>query len=275
VATVADSHLSVPARAGALPCLLLAVGAPCGYSLELGSDLTLGGNLTVTSDYIYRGVSESDGHAAFQADLHVASGGGTFVGVWGSTRDNEYDPYADYDVEIYLGQRFDLSTTWSATLSARSHYFVAGPQEQSADYQELSGALTYLDRWTLSVTAIPNAVHYWYELRLGRSAAWVADTTAQWLLIPQGLFVTGGVGYYYADRSGPGIVTGGEGYYYAESTGPAIGGGGGYVYGNAGFAFERRHWRLDVGYFRVEEKAQQLFPYPLSNRVAGTLSWRF
>jgi Bacterial protein of unknown function (Gcw_chp) len=231
---------------------------PPGHAAELGSDLTVGGNLALTSDYIYRGVSESDGHAAVQADLHLESGGGSFIGVWGSTRDHDFDPYADYDVELYLGQRFDLSTTWSATLSARSHYFVGGAQEQSADYQELSAAFTYLDRWTLTVAAIPNAVHYWYDLRLARSAAWVADTAAQWLLLPRGLFATGGAGYYYADRTGPGI-----------------GAGGGYAYGNAGLAFEQRHWRLDVGYFRVQDKAQQLFPYPLSNRVAATLTWRF
>ena len=256
-----DPHPSRPAPAGVLLAwlLLLAPGLRPGYAVDLAGEFTLGGSLAVTSDYIYRGVSESNGHGAFQADLHLDSGG-SFIGAWGSTRDQTLDPYADYDVEIYLGHRFDLSSAWSATLSARAHYFVGGTQEEgSADDQELSGALTYLDRWTVSLAAIPNAIHYWFDQRVGRSPAWVAETSGQWLLPVEGLFVTGGGGYYYASRTGPGI-----------------GAGGGYAYGDAGLAFEHRHWRLEVGYFVAQGKARQLVPYPVpSDRVAGSVVWRF
>jgi Bacterial protein of unknown function (Gcw_chp) len=271
---VLDPHPSRPAPAGVLLAwlLLLAASLQPGYAVELPGEFTLGGSLALTSDYLYRGVSESNGHEAFQADLHLENGG-TFIGAWGSTRDRSLDPYADYDVEIYLGQRFDLSSAWSATLSARAHYFVGGTQESSDDYEQLSGSLTYLDRWTLSLAAIPNAVHYWYELRLGRSPAWVADTSGQWLLPVEGLFVTGGAGYYYASRIAPDI---GTGYDYAGRSGPDIGAGGGYAYGNAGLAFEHRHWRLDVGYFVAQGKARQLIPYPVpSDRLAGSVVWRF
>jgi uncharacterized protein (TIGR02001 family) len=260
--TVLDSLLSAAAHRQWPPRLLpllLALGAPPVYSAELGSAFTVGGNLAVTTDYIYRGLTESDGHVAVQGDLHIESDGGTFIGAWASTRDHHFDPYADYDLELYLGHRFALGSAWSATLSGRSHYFLGGNQEQSADYQELSAALNYLDRWTLSVTAIPNAVHYWFDEHLGRSRAWVADTSAQWQLLEQGLFVTGGAGYYYIEGTGPGIAA-----------------GGGYVYGNAGLAFEQRRWRIDVGYFVAERQAQRLFPYPIpSDRIAATLTWRF
>ena len=257
---VADLHPPRPAPAGLLLVwLLLAAGIRPGAAADLAGEFTVGGSLALTSDYIYRGVSESNGHAAIQADLHAESHGGTFIGAWGSTRDHTLDPYADYDAEIYLGQRFNLSSTWSVALSARAHYFVGGTQEGSTDYQEISGALTYLDRWTLSVAAIPNATHYWFDSRVGRSRAWVADTSGQWLLPVDGLFVTGGAGYYSADRTGPGI-----------------GAGGGYAYGNAGLAFEHRRWRVDIGYFLAQGKARRLVPYPVpSDRVAGTLVWRF
>jgi len=251
---VADRHLTKRVRARGLPWLLL-----LELSTRPGQAVDFGGSLALTSDYIYHGVSESDGRAAAQADVH-ADDGGTFLGVWGSMRDNSLDPYADYDVEIYLGHRFDLSSTWSAALSARGHYFVGGNQDEgSADYQEITASLTYLDRWTLSASVIPNAVHYWYEEHLSRSPAWIADTTGQWLVYAAGLFVTGGAGYYYATRTGPGIAA-----------------GGGYAYGNAGLAFERGRWRVDVGYFLTQSKARLLLPYPIpADRVAGTLIWRF
>jgi len=251
---VADLHLTKPTRARGLPWLLLLAT----LSAQAGQALDFGGSLAFTSDYIYRGVSESNGHEAVQADLHADSSG-SFVGAWGSTRDHDLDPYADYDLEIYLGHRFDLSSSWSATLSARGHYFVGGAQEGSTDYQQITGSLTYLDRWTLSVSAIPNAVHYWYESRVGRSPAWIADTTGQWLVHAAGVLVTGGAGYYYASRTGTGIAA-----------------GGGYAYGNAGLAFERGRWRVDVGYFLAQGKARLLIPYPIpADRVAGTVAWRF
>jgi hypothetical protein len=246
---------------------MFAGGAACAANWP--GDFTYGGNLAVTSDDIYRGLSESAGEGALQADLHAAVDG-TFLGAWVSTRKRTLYPYADYDVEVYLGHRFDLSSTWGATLDARSRYFVAGAQPASADYQELSGSLTYLDRWTFSLTAIPNAVRYWYYARLTRGPAWVAETSGQWL-IAGGFFLTAGAGYYYSTGTAPA-------YPAAASSGmePAPHSLGGYAYGNAGFAFEYRHWRLDLGYFLTQAKAQALSLYPSANeRFAGTLTWRF
>lgn len=215
---------------------------------------SFGGNLALTSEYIYRGLSESDGHGAVQGDLHV-SDAGLFAGVWASTRDSDLIPYANYDLEIYLGKRFDLGNEWSATVGARSHYFV-NASGLSDDYQEISASIAWLDRWTFSVSAIPNAVRWYEYLRLGRTPAWVAETSAQWLIYG-GLFVTGGAGYYYSS---------------------SIGGepGAGYVYGNAGLAYEYRRWRVELGYFFAQNEALEVSPYPPPSRhIAGTVSWRF
>ena len=238
--------------------LLLAACAASANAQDLFSNLTFGGNLAVTSNYIYRGVSESNGNPAAQVDLHAGTADGSFIGVWGSTRDHNFEPYASYDLELYLGHRFALSNAWGATLSARSRYYVGGHQEVSDDYQEITASVSYLDAWSVSVTAIPNAVQYWFYRRLGRTPAWVADTAGQWL-IAGGFYLTGGAGYYYSSGSGPGIRA-----------------ANGYAYANAGVAYEYRHWRIDVGYFTAQYKARQLFPYPMaSDRFAATLSWRF
>ena len=237
------------------------------------SESPIGGNLAITSDYIYRGVSQSDGHGALQADLHASSSGGTFGGLWGSTRDRDLQPGTPAEVQLYLGQRFSLGGDWGATLSGRSDYFVGGPARHSDDYQEISAAFTWLDRYTLSLTAIPNATRYvpavcqfnghnypCYEVY--RSAAFVADAAGQWLL-REGLF--GGALY----------LTAAAGYYRASAADqdrvPALD----YIYGNAGLALEWRRWRIDIGYFAAENRAAELFPYPVANRLAGTVSWQF
>jgi uncharacterized protein (TIGR02001 family) len=252
------SRLGFLWRALALTCLPAGLAPAAALAAGAGEPFALGGSLALTSDYIYRGLSESDGHVAPQVDVHVTDSTGDFAGVWASTRDRNFDPYAAYDLELYLGHRFDFSGDWGLSLSGRSHYYLGGSQELSADYQELAAALTYSDRWSLTVTAIPNAVRYWYDIRLSRAPAYVADTSVQWLLLG---------GWY---------LTGGAGYYYATGTGAGIDVGAGYAYGNAGVAYLKGPWRLDLGYFLTQHHARQLFPYPIANQhVAGTVSWRF
>lgn len=234
----------------------------------------LGGSVAATSDYIYRGVSQSDGHGALQADLHASSAGGLFAGVWTSTRDRDLEPGTSGEVQLYLGQRFSFGGAWSATVSGRADYFAGGPAHHSDDYQEISAALTWLDRYTLSITAIPNAVRYssvvyqyggfqyeYYEVY--RSPAFVADAAAQWLL-REGLL--GGAGLY---------LTAAAGYYYTSRPDHQPPRAADYLYGNVGFAVEWRRWRIDVGYFAAQRQAAELFPYPVAKRLAGTVSWQF
>jgi uncharacterized protein (TIGR02001 family) len=259
--TVVDTafHNGRGARALVAGVLLLLAGAARAGLAELAGELTPGGEIALTSDYIYRGVSQSDGHGAVQADLHVGTPGGTFAGVWASSRDQDLEPGANAVLEAYLGHRFSLGSTWSATLSARSHsYLGASSYDPSDDYQEISAAVTYLDSWSLSVTSIPNAVRYWFYTRLTREPAWVGDTSGQWLLGRQ-VFVTAGAGYYRTQGPGSGVD---------RATG--------YGYGNAGLAWEHGAWRADLGYFLTQDAAQRSFPYPIAkHKVAGTLSWRF
>jgi Bacterial protein of unknown function (Gcw_chp) len=263
-------QLAVPGWLCACALALLAPHPALGQA-EPGP---IGGSLAATSDSIYRGVSQSDGHGALQADLHASSLAGTFTGIWATTRDSSLEPGTAGETQIYLGQRFSLGSAWSATVTGRADYFVGGPAHHSDDYQEISAALTWLDRYSLSVTAIPNAVRYssvtyqydgysheYYQVY--RSPAFLADVAGQWLLREGllgggALYLTAAAGYYYASRSD-------------HHPPPAVD----YVYGNAGFALEWRSWRIDVGYFAAQSQAAELFPYPIARRVAGTVSWQF
>jgi hypothetical protein len=258
---------------GWLCACALALLAPPPARAQQADPAALGGTLAAITDYIYRGVSQSDGHGALQADLHASSPAGTFAGVWASTRDNDFEPGTSGEMQIYVGQRFILSSAWSATLSGRADYFVGGPARHSDDYQEICAALSWLDRYTLSLTAIPNALRYksavsqsggypfdYYQVY--RSPAFVADAAGQWLLreglFGGGLYATAAVGYYYASRPD-------------HHPAPAVD----YVYGNAGLALAWRRWRIDVGYFAAQRQAGEVFPYPVAKRLAATVSWQF
>jgi len=259
-----------PVGACAAALLALAWAPPTRAQSDPGP---VGGSIAATTAYIYHGVSQSDGQGALQIDLHAGAAGGTFAGIWVSTRDRSLEPQTPAELQIYLGQRFSLGNEWSATLSGRADYFVGAPTPRSDDYQEISAALTWLDRCTVSVTVLPSAVRYSYieyayegyplaYYQTYRSTAVVLDGSGQWLLregvAGGGVYLTVAAGYYHSSRPD-------------HAPPPALG----YLYGNAGLAWERRHWRVDVGYFTAQSRAAQLFPYPLARRLAGTLSWQF
>ena len=250
---VTQTRRATPTHAGFL-CIgitLTLMTCPCAHAVSFGGDAA------ITTDYIYRGVSESDNKGAVQLDLHASLATGTFAGVWASTLNGNHRPYAHYDLSEYIGQRFDLGSAWNTSLTATNYSYLGGDQHHSYDYQEISAAISYLDRWTFSVGAIPNAVRYWGYEWLGRYPAYDAETSAQWLLW-KGLYATGGAGYYLFTGGGTGA--------------PNVG----YAYGNIGLAYEWRSWRVEVAYFLTQDRAQMLLPFPYANeRVAGTLSWRF
>jgi uncharacterized protein (TIGR02001 family) len=217
--------------------------------------VTIDGDISYTSDYVFRGISQSGGRSAGQIDLRASTLDGTFLGVFASTLGHTWQRRWgnfgwDYELEAYLGHRFDLSPAWSATLTGVSYWYLQGNVRMSDDYQEISVAVSYLDLWTVTAAVIPNAVRFAWDDRLGRYPAYVADTSVQLPLIGR-LFLTAGAGYYTSDETG-------------------------YAFGNAGLGFQFKSLRVEGGYYVAQDRAQGLFPYGRAgSRFAGTVSWHF
>jgi uncharacterized protein (TIGR02001 family) len=241
----------VPLRIGIF-CLWITAAtlAPCAARA-----VTVDGDISYTSDYVFRGISETGGRGAGQIDVRVSTRDGTFLGVFASTLGRVWhhswgNTGWDYELEAYLGHRFDLSPAWSATLTAVNYSYLGGNVPMSDDYQEISVAVSYLDLWTVTEAVIPNAVRFDGGYRLGRYPAYVTDTSAQLPLIGR-LFLTAGAGYYTSDETG-------------------------YAFGNAGLGFEFKSLRVEAGYYIAQDRARMLFPYGRAgSRFAGTVSWHF
>jgi uncharacterized protein (TIGR02001 family) len=251
---------------------------------QAAAEVSIDGDIAVTSDAIYRGLSESFNRPALQADVHATISTGTFAGVFAlgtfaSGSDQAGEPGATAELTGYLGQHLALGGNWNAQITAYSHHYVGGAQYVPAAYQEIGAQLSYLDLWSVSVTAIPNAprrpaaADSYVTTRTGRYTAWVAATQAQLQLVSR-LFLTAGAGYYFVQGAG-------DAYSYYEpypSTNPSPPPSGrGYAYGSVGLAYQWQRWRIDAGYFLAERSAAAtLYPYPSANgHVAATLSWQF
>lgn len=101
-------------------------------------------NLALTSDYVFRGVSQTLREPALQGGLDYSFGdSGFYVGAWGSNVDfGEGGP--DIEVDTYVGWNADVSDTLNLDILLTRYNYV-GSQDWygDIDYNELIGTLTW------------------------------------------------------------------------------------------------------------------------------------
>ena len=106
----------------------------------------------LTSDYVYRGVSNSDEHAAVQLGLDVGSDAGLFAGVWASTTDiTTGGRHRPREVDYYVGFLQHFDNDWSASVSINRYTYPAADSNVDYNYNELATVISYHDRVWLEV----------------------------------------------------------------------------------------------------------------------------
>ncbi|MDH3266210.1 MAG: TorF family putative porin [Gammaproteobacteria bacterium] len=160
------------------------------------------GYVALATDYVKRGVTQSDGNPVVQLGADVSFDSGFYVGAWGSTIDISNGPTRQRDVEVdyYAGYLFKLSDSWRAATNIVSYNYPGQSGNVDYDYREYSFAVSYDDRVWLEYAYSPDLYHS------GQSSRNV-DVFAEWPL--RGAWLIGaGAGYY--DTSN---LTG-RSYYY-------------------------------------------------------------
>ncbi len=95
-------------------------------SFDIGTDMAL------TSNYVWRGVSQSDKHAAVQGGITVTHESGPYVGIWASSVDFDDNSQASMEVDLTAGIAHEYSFGLSLDLGI-IHY----------DYPGAMGSLEY------------------------------------------------------------------------------------------------------------------------------------
>lgn len=110
-------------------------------------------NLAVTSDYVFRGITQTDFDPALQGGLDYSFGDtGLYVGAWASNVDFADSDGPDIELDYYIGWNHDLSESLNLDLSL-VRYSYLGEQEAygNIDYNEVIGALAYDEMLTFTV----------------------------------------------------------------------------------------------------------------------------
>ena len=136
------------------PLALLATPALHAQDGENTSFGTFGGSLTIASDYMFRGVSNSNEEPQVQGDMNWSHGSGVYAGLW-TTNTNFGGPGNSMELDPYVGFASSIGDTG---LSYDVGYWVyTYPGSQSDfDYSEFYAIGT----WTQGDLSISPSVWY-------------------------------------------------------------------------------------------------------------------
>lgn len=119
------------------------------------------GYLVLTSDYVKRGVTQSDEDPAIQLGIDVSFTTGVFAGIWGSTVDIDNGPSRrrDSEVNYYVGYALDVSTAWQLSANVVAYRYPGQVGITDYNYMEYSVGANFEDRLWLEYSYSPDLYH--------------------------------------------------------------------------------------------------------------------
>lgn len=115
---------------------------------EEESPWSLSGTVAVTSNYMFRGITQSDGDPALQASVTVAHESGFYAGFWGSNIDFNDGFFsgkeaAELEVDLYVGYGFALGENTSMDINFTYYAYPGSFEPYDYDFFEIIVGLTH------------------------------------------------------------------------------------------------------------------------------------
>ncbi len=208
-------------------------------------------SLTLTSDYIVRGITRSDGDPSIQADLHLNGGSGWTAGLAAATaRLGPYDPISA-ELAPYIGYGRRLGDDWQGRVSATHYDYPGSDSSDQYRYDELAAGVGWRNRLFFNAALLPDTS---IESKNGKASgrlAYAVDLAGHAPLLSAWSF-NAGFGYYdLHDLIGVG-----------------------YLYWNAGLAYDFGSAQFDLSWIGTNATAKSLYyEERAGNRWAATLNW--
>jgi uncharacterized protein (TIGR02001 family) len=152
-----------------------------------------------TTDYVFRGVSQTYDSGALQLGANYQSPQGWFAGAWTSN----VDPYpfgaTAIELDLYGGIRRPLSDQFNAALTYTHYQYVDDSRPTRYNYDEIALSASYLDEVVATVSYQPDSTLY-SDLGFASRRPSLAYELALRYPLPAGFALTAGAGYYDLHR---------------------------------------------------------------------------
>ncbi len=159
--------------------------------------LSVTGTAALTSDYRFRGVTQTFNDPAVQAGFVLSHASGAYAGVWGSNVD--FGGTAHIELDPYIGYATTLDSFANKPLLDVGLWYYAYPSESDLNWLELYGKLTFKDVLVQGASLL-TAVNYTNDYAGKDENSWNVNATYS---VPFGTTGFGGVaalGYTQADE---------------------------------------------------------------------------
>jgi len=120
--------------------------------------VTPSGNATLTSDYVWRGSTQTQGDPAVQAGFKVTGDNGLYASVWGSNVEFAPGIDASEELDFTLGWGKTFNDDWALDVNVLRYQYPATTVD--LNWTELNGTLTYRSNYWLSVGYSNEALGY-------------------------------------------------------------------------------------------------------------------
>lgn len=128
------------------------------------SPVEMSANVGFVSDYIFRGITQSDENVAlqggFDAALPVSSATKLYLGVWGSNVDFNDDDEASIETDIYGGVNHTMGQ-WNFDGSLIWYGYPSADDSLNYDYWEAQGKVAYSFPFMTATGSINYSPDYW------------------------------------------------------------------------------------------------------------------
>ena len=105
-------------------------------------------NVALTSDYRFRGISQSDEEIALQGGFDYAWDNGIYIGTWGSTvdfADTEDTHFGSLELDYYIGWAMDVGENSAIDVGYLYYDYPGDDGDVEGDYQEIYGSFSWHD----------------------------------------------------------------------------------------------------------------------------------
>jgi len=175
------------ARAPLVTAICAVAGLMALASQAKAAEVT--GNAALTTDYVWRGSTQTQGDPAVQAGFKVAGDSGLYASIWGSNVEFAPETHASSEFDFTVGWGRKLSDDWAVDVNVLHYRYPSTTVD--LNWTELNGTVTYADNYWLSVGYSPEA--------LGSDETGVYTQLGARFPINDTLRLEGAVAHYFLD----------------------------------------------------------------------------
>lgn len=220
--------------------------AGCVLLCELALASELSGNIALTSEYIFRGQSMSDGNPSLQAGIDYAHDSGLFVGAWAATLDlRSQSGRRDTQLNYYAGYHFASESRVAASFSLVRYTFPGQSGARDYDYTELLGSVYLDDHYVVEIGYADKYYGFdWANRHIELRRNWT---------LPNAWVISAGLGWNDIDAAAPSD----------------------YLYWDLGASARFSRLMIDLRWFDNEPQSGALSWLSAESQLVATLSFAF